>query len=116
MACRAFPASCLMQALVSRNQLGVIGCGSKRFGVDPDAPRERRRMVMTLNIGDPAIEWLRPLPPDLKMIGPILPEPALALPADLEVCTPCLLVSKCQYYKVFTASSGERTVPNQVHR
>lgn len=56
----------------------------KKFGVDPDAPRERRRMVMTLNIGDPAIEWLRPLPPDLKMIGPILPEPARPLPADLE--------------------------------
>ncbi|BDA49333.1 UDP-glucuronosyltransferase 2A1 [Coccomyxa sp. Obi] len=56
----------------------------KRFGVDPDALRERRRMVMTLNIGDPAIEWLRPLPPDLKMIGPILPEPARPLPADLE--------------------------------
>ena len=55
--------------------------------MDPDAQRERRRMVMTLNIGDPAIEWLRPLPPDLKMIGPILPEPARPLPADLEVCT-----------------------------
>lgn len=74
-------------------QLGVVGCGSKKFGVDPDAPRERRRMAMTLNIGDPAVEWLRPLPPDLKMIGPILPEPARPLPADLEVCTPF----KCEH-------------------
>jgi len=58
---------------------------SKRFGVDLDALRERRRMVMTLCIADFAIEWVRPVPPSLKMIGPVLVEPARPLPADLEV-------------------------------
>ncbi len=53
--------------------------------MDPDAPRERRRMVMTLCIADWAIEWLRPLPPSYKLIGAVLPEPARPLPADLEV-------------------------------
>jgi glucuronosyltransferase len=42
-------------------------------------------MVLTMCIADFAIEWLRPLPPDLKMIGPILPEPARPLPTDLQV-------------------------------
>ena len=56
--------------------------------MDPDAPRERRRMLMTLCIADWAIEWLRPLPPSYKLIGAVLPEPARPLPADLEVPLP----------------------------
>lgn len=46
-------------------------------------------MVLTLCIADFAIEWLRPMPPDFKMIGPVLPEPAQPLPANLEVGTSC---------------------------
>ena len=38
---------------------------------------------------DWAVEWLRPVPPDYKMVGPILPEPGKPLPADLEVCQGC---------------------------
>ena len=53
--------------------------------MDPDDSRERQRLVMTLCIADFAIEWLRPMPPNFKLVGPVLPEPARPLPADLEV-------------------------------
>ncbi|EIE24827.1 UDP-Glycosyltransferase/glycogen phosphorylase [Coccomyxa subellipsoidea C-169] len=62
----------------------IVRSAFRRFGVDPDAPKERRRMVMTMCIADFAIEWLRPLPPSYKLIGAVLPEPAQPLPADLE--------------------------------
>ncbi len=65
--------------------LGWIHLCSRRFGVDPDDPRERQRLVMTLCIADFAVEWLRPMPPNFKLIGPVLPEPAAPLPADLQV-------------------------------
>ena len=35
---------------------------------------------------DFALEWVRPLPPNVKFVGPILPQPAQALPDKLEVC------------------------------
>ncbi|CAL8464217.1 g3752 [Coccomyxa elongata] len=56
----------------------------RKYGIDLDAPRERRRIAMTLCIADFAIEWLRSLPPSFKLIGPVLPEPASPLPAHLE--------------------------------
>ena len=34
---------------------------------------------------DWAVEWLRPVPPDYKMVGPVLAEPGKPLPAELEV-------------------------------
>ena len=34
---------------------------------------------------DFALEWPRPLPPNLRLVGPLLPEPAQPLPAELEV-------------------------------
>ena len=34
---------------------------------------------------DFAMEWLRPIPPNMKLVGPLLPEPPKALPADIEV-------------------------------
>ena len=34
---------------------------------------------------DFALEWPRPLPPNMRLVGPILPEPAQPLPAELEV-------------------------------
>lgn len=58
---------------------------SRKYGIDLDKPRERRRIAMTLCIADFAIEWLRSLPPNFK-VGPVLPEPASPLPAHLEVC------------------------------
>ncbi|BDA49336.1 UDP-glucuronosyltransferase 2A1 [Coccomyxa sp. Obi] len=67
----------------------------RKYGIDLDAPRERRRIVMTLCIADFAIEWLRSLPPNFKLIGPVLPEPACPLPGDLEE---------------FMANAGERGV------
>lgn len=72
--------------------------------MDPDAPRERRRFVMTLCIADFAIEWVRPLPPNFKMIGAILPAPARPLPADLEV------LAKSQ-----TPSHDSSSLPGRAH-
>ena len=34
---------------------------------------------------DFALEWPRPLPPNLRLVGPLLPEPAQPLPAEFEV-------------------------------
>ena len=34
---------------------------------------------------DFALEWPRPLPPNLRLVGPLLPEPAQPLPTELEV-------------------------------
>ena len=46
---------------------------------------ERRRLVLTIAPVDWAAEWLRPISPNFKMVGPILSEPGKPLPADLEV-------------------------------
>lgn len=62
--------------------------------MDLDEPRERRRLVLTLCNADFAIEWLRSMPPNFKMIGPVLPEPASPLPPNIEV-RPELLRSFC---------------------
>ena len=42
-------------------------------------------MLMTLAPADWAAEWIRPIMPNFKMIGPLLPEPGKALNSDLEV-------------------------------
>ena len=42
-------------------------------------------MLMTLAPADWAAEWLRPIMPNFKMIGPLLPEPGKALDSELEV-------------------------------
>ena len=59
---------------------------SKEYGSNPDAARERRRMVLSLSPVDWAAEWLRPVSPSYKYVGPVLAQPGTALPADLEVC------------------------------
>ena len=42
-------------------------------------------MVLRIFSADFAVEWLRPLPPDSKLVGPLLPQPAAPLPRELEV-------------------------------
>ena len=32
-----------------------------------------------------ALEWVRPLPANVKFVGPVLPQPAQPLPSDLQV-------------------------------
>ena len=54
--------------------------------MDLDTPEERRRLVLHVISADPAVEWVRPMTPNAKMVGPILPLPAQPLPQDLEVC------------------------------
>ena len=66
-------------------QLRFVRCSNK-FGFNPDAAEERRRMVLSLSPVDWAAEWLRPMPPSYKYVGPVLAEPGKALPAHLEVC------------------------------
>ena len=58
---------------------------SREHGLNLADPSERRRQVLTLFSADPALEWLRPLPPSAKMVGPVLPKPAQPLPQDLQV-------------------------------
>ncbi len=53
-----------------------------------NAPEERRRLVLTIAPVDWAAEWLRPISPNFKMVGPILSEPGKPLPAELEVTCP----------------------------
>ena len=62
---------------------------SKDYGYDPMALEERRRTVLSIIPQHWAVEWPRPVPPDYKMVGPILARPGKPLPAELEV--DCLL-------------------------
>jgi hypothetical protein len=58
---------------------------SHRHGVNLAAPQEMRRLIMHIVSADFAMEWVRPMPPNVKLVGPVLPEPPKALPADTEV-------------------------------
>lgn len=58
---------------------------SNRHGVNLAAPQEMRRLIMHVVSADFAMEWVRPMPPNVKLVGPVLPEPPKALPADTEV-------------------------------
>ena len=50
--------------------------------------------MLPLIPSDWAAEWLRPLLPNMKMIGPVLPEPGKPLPSDLEVRSGSILHDK----------------------
>ncbi len=58
---------------------------SNAHGVDPGAPDEARRGILYIFSADFALEWVRPLPPNVKYVGPLLPQPALPLSTELEV-------------------------------
>ena len=66
-----------------------------RHGIDLGTPEALRRGVMHLFNVDFALEFPRKLPPNVKLVGPLLPEPPKPLPADLEViehpCVPGIL-------------------------
>ena len=46
---------------------------------------------MHIYSADFALEWTRPLPPHVKFVGPLLPQPPKPLPAELEVGPHCIL-------------------------
>lgn len=47
--------------------------------------------MLSIAPADWAVEWLRPMSPNFKMVGPILSEPGKPLPDDLEVsCLPAM--------------------------
>ncbi|CAL5226014.1 g8820 [Coccomyxa viridis] len=56
----------------------------KECGSDPDAAKERRRMVLSISPVDWAAEWLRPVSPSYKYVGPVLAGPGKALPAQFQ--------------------------------
>lgn len=87
----------------------------EKHGIDLGSPTALKRGVMHLYNIDFALEWPRPLPPNVKLIGPLMPEPPKPLPADLQVrphatlnapgtlanesaCSPCkcMLIDKYQ--------------------
>ena len=53
---------------------------------------------------DFAMEWLRPMPPNAKLVGPLLPEPPKPLPSDIEV-------SHIRSLKMFPAFENTVMVP-----
>lgn len=61
---------------------------SVKHGIDLGSREALRRGVMHLFNIDFALEWPRALPPNVKLVGPLMPEPAKALPADLQVHAP----------------------------
>ena len=66
----------------------LVPARSKRHDFDTaHLAEERQRMLMTLAPADWAAEWIRPIMPNFKMIGPLLPEPGKALDYELEVCS-----------------------------
>lgn len=71
----------------------VLHLCSAQHGLDVDTPRERRRVALHIVNADFALEWTRPITPNLKLVGPILPEPPAPLPAELEV-----QASSCIYW------------------
>ena len=68
--------------------LKILLVSSKEHGFDPDAPIERRRLVLTLVPAHWALEWVRPVTPNFKMVGPLLPRPGQTLPDELDVSIP----------------------------
>ena len=58
---------------------------SNRHGVNLAAPQEIRRLLMHVISADFAMEWVRPMPPNVKLVGPLLPEPPKPLPTDIVV-------------------------------
>lgn len=58
---------------------------------------------------DMAMEQPRPLPPYVKLVGPIMPRPAAALPPDLQV----ILVIK---QSLVTPSSHEMSLQASQHQ
>ena len=58
---------------------------SKRYNFDPTLPGERRRLVLTISPVHWAAEWLRPVSPNFKLVGPILAGPGNPLPEHIEV-------------------------------
>jgi hypothetical protein len=70
---------------------------SVKHGIDLGSSAALRRGVLHLFNLDFAVEWPRALPPNVKLVGPLMPEPAHPLPADLQVHT-CLLSSLFQSF------------------
>ncbi len=60
---------------------------SIEHGIDLGSKEALRRGVMHLLNTDFALEWPRALPPNVKLVGPLMPEPAKPLPPDLQACT-----------------------------
>ena len=58
---------------------------SKHYKFDPTLPEERKRLVLTITPVHWAAEWLRPVSPNFKMVGPILAGPGRPLPEHIEV-------------------------------
>ncbi|CAK0754688.1 hypothetical protein CVIRNUC_002317 [Coccomyxa viridis] len=57
---------------------------SIEHGIDLGSKEALRRGVMHLFNTDFALEWPRALPPNVKLVGPLMPEPAKPLPPDLQ--------------------------------
>ena len=77
----------------------------REHGLDMTSEAVRELELMHLVGGDLAIEQPRPLPPKVKLIGPLMPAPAQPLPAELEVSKHVLRSVSAQYLHPMSASS-----------
>lgn len=57
----------------------------RKHGIDLTSERARRLETLHLLNTDIALEQPRPLPPNVKLVGPIMAQPAKSLPLDLQV-------------------------------
>ena len=78
---------------------------SKKYNFNPYAAEEGKRMVLSMSPIDWAAEWLRPVSPSYKYVGPVLAGPGKALPADLEVRR-CLCMCSLRSFSSARISCG----------
>jgi hypothetical protein len=72
----------------------------RKHDIDLTSAAARRLESLTLVNADMALEQPRPLPPALKLVGPIMARPAAALPPDLQVAclsNPCCFARILQH-------------------
>jgi hypothetical protein len=73
------------QTYMYSHVIRALASCSKEFGVDLTTDGARGRDALTLLNSDFAVEWPQPLPPYIKLVGPVMVEEIKPLPGDLQV-------------------------------
>ena len=84
-----------------------------KHDIDLTSVAARRLESLTLVNSDMALEQPRPLPPALKLVGPIMARPAAALPPDLQVAclsNPCCFPGILQHVAATQLAAKQHTL------